>query len=388
MTRKELEKRCREEMQQNIPDRDALWSRIEQGLPERKEPIPAPEKPRIRMQQVYRVMLTAACLMLVVAAGGVVTALGGMNRMETAKSDNAVNLEQSGHFDDAPAAEAEDAALTNDGGISDNYKKNAEGVQGAGIQQEYAADAEAAADEEVREEDAEAAPEDSGFTSEDILLYADDENIADSSLILRQTQPVYDRSMHLYWDDYYISTAFLRQYVDPKLTFDGTDCIFRTGTETIRISGSVASLTNDLNGDDGTAEIGYFDMDGERYYHVTDATAEIFHLSRSANGIDGYQEDPSGNSVPILHSMLTVTEVPYVTYSVDLRTELGTVYHTDTYRYQGEDALTTVPSTGRIVATTLSGAVIFQNEDTFLMQFDGQYYPLTLTDSQSSDVPK
>ena len=71
MTRKEIEKRCREEMQQNIPDKDALWQKIESQLPEQK-PIIQPQKPVIKMHTFYRVMAGVACFMFVLAGASLV----------------------------------------------------------------------------------------------------------------------------------------------------------------------------------------------------------------------------------------------------------------------------------------------------------------------------
>ena len=86
MTRKELEKRCREEMQQNIPDREALWQRIENSLGEQ----PAhPDVPHIRVTHTARYAVTAAACLLF-AAGGVILWGSGFHRMlDTAKNETA-----------------------------------------------------------------------------------------------------------------------------------------------------------------------------------------------------------------------------------------------------------------------------------------------------------
>lgn len=65
MTRKEIEKRCREEMQQTISDKEALWERIESRLPEQQPAQqPAGKKPHIQMMAFARI--AAACLLLVI----------------------------------------------------------------------------------------------------------------------------------------------------------------------------------------------------------------------------------------------------------------------------------------------------------------------------------
>ncbi len=61
MTRKEIEKRCREEMQQNIPDREALWQKIEANLPEQ----PVNQKSQISMIAFRRILGAAACFLLI-----------------------------------------------------------------------------------------------------------------------------------------------------------------------------------------------------------------------------------------------------------------------------------------------------------------------------------
>lgn len=85
MTRQEIEKRCREEMQQTIPNKEALWTRIEGSLPAQKpsvQPETGKRKPRISV--IYRVTAAAACF-LFVAAG--LTLWGSMHGIQ--KSDTA-----------------------------------------------------------------------------------------------------------------------------------------------------------------------------------------------------------------------------------------------------------------------------------------------------------
>ncbi|MBR3630752.1 MAG: hypothetical protein IKN55_09855 [Oscillospiraceae bacterium] len=82
MTRKEIEKRCREAMEQNLPDKDALWMRIESRLPEQSAP-PAEEKPKRKISVIYRTVAAAACL-LFVAGGVMLVSMHRIPHMETA----------------------------------------------------------------------------------------------------------------------------------------------------------------------------------------------------------------------------------------------------------------------------------------------------------------
>ncbi len=66
MTRHEIEKRCREEMQQTIPDKDALWARIENRLPEQTL-VQIEQSPRRSRSILYRTMAAAACFLFVIA---------------------------------------------------------------------------------------------------------------------------------------------------------------------------------------------------------------------------------------------------------------------------------------------------------------------------------
>ncbi len=103
MTRKEIEKRCREEMQQNIPDKDALWQKIESQLPEQK-PLTQPEKPVIKMHTFYRVMAGVACFMFVLAGASLVRIGTHKNEMMTAPMANdsaAVQMHDEAYEDNA-----------------------------------------------------------------------------------------------------------------------------------------------------------------------------------------------------------------------------------------------------------------------------------------------
>ena len=68
MTRHEAEQQCREALQQNIPDKEALWKRIEANLPAQPAQQPVAETPKRRISMVYRTIAAAACFVFV--AGG------------------------------------------------------------------------------------------------------------------------------------------------------------------------------------------------------------------------------------------------------------------------------------------------------------------------------
>ena len=110
MTRKEIEKRCREEMQQNIPDKDALWQKIESQLPEQKTMI-QPEKPVIKMHTFYRVMAGAACFMFVLAGASLVKL--GTNKTEMMKapaSDSSTAIQMDDEAYENHADDGDDSA--------------------------------------------------------------------------------------------------------------------------------------------------------------------------------------------------------------------------------------------------------------------------------------
>ena len=128
MTRKEIEKRCFEEMQQNIPDREALWQRIEGSLGEQ----PAqPEVPHIRVRHTGRYIMTAAACLLVVV-GASVFWRGGTAKLETNHApmmDNAVApAGDAPVYDDAAADEADEAAEADEEDNADQEISDGEAV--------------------------------------------------------------------------------------------------------------------------------------------------------------------------------------------------------------------------------------------------------------------
>ncbi|MDE7121587.1 MAG: hypothetical protein K2O42_05445, partial [Oscillospiraceae bacterium] len=64
MTRKETEQKCREMMQENIPDKEALWLKIESGLIQEQQPeIPARHS-HSSVVMMRRILTLAACFLL------------------------------------------------------------------------------------------------------------------------------------------------------------------------------------------------------------------------------------------------------------------------------------------------------------------------------------
>lgn len=160
MTRKEIEKRCREQMQQTIPDKNALWARIENNLPEQKPDSDLQPKPGIHRNILYRTLAAAACFLFVAA---------GLS-LWNSQNDTKIKLKN----DSATPQYTPDMA-----GEEAEEEVQAEGGYYADAAPEDGADEEAVEDNYVA-----AAPEDEHTVSE-TLTYADldirdaDEKIAD-----------------------------------------------------------------------------------------------------------------------------------------------------------------------------------------------------------------
>ncbi len=103
MTRKQIEKRCLEEMQQNIPDSEALWERISANLPE-QQTAAEPAQKRIRMTGARR-MLTLAASFLIVLSGAYLFLQ--TDRMDS-KSEQPQSDAPANEYFDAPEDEAPD----------------------------------------------------------------------------------------------------------------------------------------------------------------------------------------------------------------------------------------------------------------------------------------
>lgn len=128
MTRKEIEERCREEMQQSIPDKNALWEKIEQRLPEQRTVVQ--EKQKISHKVLYRTMAAAACFLFVVS--GVILL---RTRLVPVKNDS-IYMTQDAVSNEAPAGKENYGAPVR----KENYEAPAE--------EECNEAAEGAADEE------------------------------------------------------------------------------------------------------------------------------------------------------------------------------------------------------------------------------------------------
>ncbi len=85
MTRKNIEERLKQEMQQNIPNKDALWQKIENRLPE--QPVSQPVRRTIRMTSGSRFLTVAACLLLVIAGMRFVSTTRTLNQTESIPMD-------------------------------------------------------------------------------------------------------------------------------------------------------------------------------------------------------------------------------------------------------------------------------------------------------------
>ena len=81
MTNKDTERLVQQAMQQSIPDKEALWAKIEADLPQ--QPVFGKiRKTSVRTHTIYRVMGAAACFLLI--AGG----LGTLSTVHFSKSNN------------------------------------------------------------------------------------------------------------------------------------------------------------------------------------------------------------------------------------------------------------------------------------------------------------
>ncbi len=107
MTRKEIEKRCLEEMQQTIPDHEALWQRIEAELPPQEQRAEEQSQP-IRMHTMRRAVTIAACLLIAVTGTRVLTQ--NRNVKENTMSESTDGSPQKDNAAENAAAENEGEA--------------------------------------------------------------------------------------------------------------------------------------------------------------------------------------------------------------------------------------------------------------------------------------
>ncbi|MBR2086806.1 MAG: hypothetical protein IJ906_06675 [Oscillospiraceae bacterium] len=109
MTNKDTERLVRQAMQQTIPDKEALWAKIESDLPAQPA-FGSIRRTQSKMRVVYRVMGAAACFLLIVGGIGIMGTIGG-HKMDM--TQNATMTADAPRNDEAPAAmapEADDAA--------------------------------------------------------------------------------------------------------------------------------------------------------------------------------------------------------------------------------------------------------------------------------------
>lgn len=107
MTRKQIEERCRKEMQQSIQDKEALWQRIEQQLPAQK---PMMEKTQqasqahesLRMTALRRTLTAAACFLLVAAGVSVYARSGRLDTQNDKASNDLIEENAESFMNEAP----------------------------------------------------------------------------------------------------------------------------------------------------------------------------------------------------------------------------------------------------------------------------------------------
>ena len=123
MTREEMEARFRKEMQQMIPDKEALWARIEDSLPEQTQTEQEAPKPRIRMTAIYRAMAGVACLMLVVAGASLIAPLRNAKTTDTTMKNNEAAAPRDAVQDNA-ADQADGGAYAEDDAAAEAYEED------------------------------------------------------------------------------------------------------------------------------------------------------------------------------------------------------------------------------------------------------------------------
>lgn len=119
MTRKETEQMVRRTVRETIPDREALWARIEADLPDEQQI--APEPPRIVRRRTYRMIAAAACFVLVIGGVGVVASMTGRN-FEDSPMHSAIQLNKN------EKTAMENADKTNDA-VMEDYDLAADDIQ-------------------------------------------------------------------------------------------------------------------------------------------------------------------------------------------------------------------------------------------------------------------
>jgi hypothetical protein len=155
MTNKDTERLVQQAMQQTIPDKEALWAKIESDLPAQPA-FGSIRKTPGKMQMVYRVMGAAACFLLVIGSVGVVSSLSGH---KNATMSDVAYKQEAAPAPEAPAAadqNCEEAAECNDAAAAPEAEAGCDAVQPSmnivqeqadHIRGEYGGGASAAADQ-------------------------------------------------------------------------------------------------------------------------------------------------------------------------------------------------------------------------------------------------
>ena len=104
MTRKSIEENLKRDMQKNIPDKNALWQKIEANLPE--QPVSQPVKRTIRMTAGTKFLTIAACFLLVIAGVQLVRPRLATQMENTPASDSASSTADAEIYDNDNAADA------------------------------------------------------------------------------------------------------------------------------------------------------------------------------------------------------------------------------------------------------------------------------------------
>ncbi|MDE7093366.1 MAG: hypothetical protein K2O52_00485 [Oscillospiraceae bacterium] len=139
MTRKEIEKRCREEMQEHIPDKEALWQKIESGLPEK--PNLQPQKPNIKLTSMRNVMKAVACFLIIIGGLRIWSNITNLkinknDNSSYASDDNANDYADSN--DNIPEQEEQNIIYYKDLAVPMNQDlKNSIDLSKLGVQDEY-----------------------------------------------------------------------------------------------------------------------------------------------------------------------------------------------------------------------------------------------------------
>lgn len=123
MTRKSIEENLKRDMQKNIPDKNALWQKIEANLPE--QPVSQPVKRTIRMTAGTKFLTIAACFLLVIAGVQLVRPRLATQMENTPASDSASSTADEEIYDNTADAEIqEEKKLVSYQDLNISHEKN------------------------------------------------------------------------------------------------------------------------------------------------------------------------------------------------------------------------------------------------------------------------